>query len=97
LTALVISGVAGLRLGAAVVAPGRRSRAEALRHAAPDCFGLITGVAVMLLIAAFIEAFWSSMAWIGSDRKMLVGAFAWIGVALYLGFAGRSSRSRFGS
>lgn len=90
LTALVISGVAGLRLGAAIVAPGRRTRAEALRHAAPDCVRLVLGTAFFLFVAAFLEAFWSSAAWIGPTGKLAVGSAAWIGVGLYLAYAGRS-------
>ncbi len=92
LTALVISGVAGLRLGAAVIAPGRLSRGEALRQAGPICVQLILGVAAMLIAAAFIEAFWSSTAWIPATGKQLAGALLWILVIAYLTFAGRSIR-----
>lgn len=93
LTGLVISGVAGLRLGAAVVAPGRLPRTEALRKAGKDCATLIFGITAMLLIAAFIEAFWSSIAGIPPAAKYGSGAVAWLVVCLYLGMAGRSGNS----
>ena len=89
LTALVIAGVAGLRLGEAVVAPGRRTRAEALRATAPICLQLILGVAALLLLAAFVEAFWSSTAWVTPTGKLTVGAIAWISTAAYLTLGGR--------
>ncbi len=89
LTALVISGVAGLRLGAAVVAPGRLSRGEALRRAGPICVQLILGVAAMLIAAAFIEAFWSSTVRIPAAGKQLIGGLMWIMVACYLALGGR--------
>ncbi len=93
LTALVIAGVAGLRLGAAVVAPGRRNRGEALRLAGPVCVQLVLGVAAMLIAAAFIEAFWSSTAWISATGKQVIGGMLWILVASYLGFGGRRGGS----
>ncbi|MEM1182767.1 MAG: stage II sporulation protein M [Acidobacteriota bacterium] len=95
LTAIVLAGVAGLRLGGAVIAPGRYSRGEALRRAGGDCAYLIGGVTVMLVIAAVIEAFWSSSAWIPPAGKYASGALAWAAVFLYLGLAGRGREGRF--
>ena len=89
LTALVISGVAGLRLGGAIIAPGRRSRVEALRRAGLDSAVLISGTTVMLLMAAFIEAFWSSTAWVPPAGKYTSGVFTWGLVIYYLGWVGR--------
>ncbi len=91
LTALVIAGVAGLRLGAAVLAPGRLSRGEALRRAGPVCVQLILGVAAMLIAAAFIEAFWSSTVRIPDSGKQIIGGLLWLAVASYLAFAGRGA------
>ena len=61
LVAIAISGAAGLRLGAAVVAPGARSRKAALVDAARPAVRLMYGAAAMFFIAAFIEAFWSPL------------------------------------
>lgn len=89
LTGIVLAGVAGLKLGWAIVAPGRLSRAEALRQAAAIGIRLMIGVAALLLLAAFIEAFWSSNRALPASIKYLAGATGWLLVILYLGWAGR--------
>src|SRR5690606_34190487 len=50
LSAIVLAGAAGLRLGGALLAPGQRSRARALREEALDSAGLIWGFAVLLVL-----------------------------------------------
>lgn len=90
LSAIALAGAAGLQLGWALIAPGRLPRAEALRLAARKSVLLICGVMLFLLIAAFIEAYWSSMTEPAPPTKYLVGALLWILVATYLLFAGRT-------
>ncbi|RIJ10618.1 stage II sporulation protein M [Pseudomonas sp. 91RF] len=90
LTAIALAGAAGLKLGWALIAPGRLTRGEALRHAARQSVLLICGVMLFLLIAAFIEAYWSSRTGVTPQTKYLVGAGLWICVATYLFFAGRT-------
>lgn len=89
LTALVIAGAAGLRLGVAILAPGQLERIEALRRAGRCAGELVTGAAAMLLLAAFVEAFWSSVAWASNPVKVAVGSVAWILVGGYLALGGR--------
>ncbi len=89
LTAIVLSGAAGLRLGHALLAPGRRTRAAALAHAAQDAIIVVYGVIGMLVMAAGIEAFWSSARWIAPAVKYGVGAACWALVIGYLGWQGR--------
>lgn len=89
LTAIVISGAAGLRLGAALIAPGAGTRLAALRRAAQASVGLIQGAFGMLLVAAVIEAFWSSSARVPAEVKLVVGGLLWIAVLAHLGLAGR--------
>ena len=89
LTAIALAGAAGLQLGWALIAPGRLPRAEALRLAARKSVLLICGVRLFLLIAAFIEAYWSSTTAPTPMTKYLVGAVLWVLVAGYLLFAGR--------
>jgi uncharacterized membrane protein SpoIIM required for sporulation len=89
LTAIVLSGAAGLKLGWALIAPGRLTRGEALLRAARKSVQLVGGVIVFLLIAAFIEAYWSSLTWPAPWIKYLVGAGLWTLVGLYLIYAGR--------
>ena len=89
LTAIVLAGAAGLQLGWALIAPGRLTRGEALRLAAGKSVLLIGGIVLLLLIAAFIEAYWSSSA-VTPATKYTVGALLWLLVLGYLTFAGRS-------
>jgi uncharacterized membrane protein SpoIIM required for sporulation len=90
LTAIALSGAAGLKLGQALIWPGRRSRARALRENARTAVIIIYGAAVMFFIAAFIEAFWSSIAWMPLTIKYSVGIVLWLLVLAYFIFAGRS-------
>lgn len=94
LTAIVISGAAGLRLGQALLAPGRRSRLEALKLAASEAAVLIYGTIVLLLIAAGVEAFWSSARWVSPGVKYGVGAACWVLVMAYLAAQGRPPRAK---
>jgi uncharacterized membrane protein SpoIIM required for sporulation len=89
LTAIVLAGAAGLRLGHALVLPGRRTRLDSLVWAARQCTVLLYGSTVMLLIAAAIEAFWSSARWLPSPVKFGVAAVCWLAVFGYLILQGR--------
>jgi uncharacterized membrane protein SpoIIM required for sporulation len=89
LTAIVLVGAAGLRLGHAWLAPGRHTRLEALRLGARDAMVVVYGAFAFFLIAAAIEAFWSSAAWVLPAVKYAVGAACWLAVLAYLGLQGR--------
>jgi uncharacterized membrane protein SpoIIM required for sporulation len=91
LMAIVISGGAGLQLGMALLAPGRRSRARALRDAGIDGAKLALGVFLMLLLAAFIEAFWSSNAAMPDVIKFGSGIGLWLSILIWLLFSGRGA------
>jgi len=91
LTAIVLSGAAGLRLGHALLAPGRRTRLQSLVHAATECSVIVYGLTAMLIVAAGIEAFWSSASWLPHPVKYSVAAGCWITVLAYLTFQGRSA------
>jgi uncharacterized membrane protein SpoIIM required for sporulation len=93
LTAIVFCGAAGLRLGWALLAPGDRTRGAALREASRSVVGIVAGSAVMLLIAASIEAFWSPRQF-APGLKYAVGIANWLLVAAYFIFAGRSHEAR---
>ena len=92
LTAIVLSGAAGLRLGHALLAPGRLTRQQALVLAAKESAVIIYGVMVLLLVAAAIEAFWSAAQWIPPLMKYGVATLCWIAVISYLTLQGRSAR-----
>ena len=89
LTAIVLSGVAGTKLGLAILAPGRMTRRQALIDAAKVAVKIVYGVAGMLLIAAFLEAFWSSAHWIAPWIKYSVAVLLWAWVIYYFTFQGR--------
>ena len=92
LTAIVFSGAAGLRLGYSILAPGGSSRLDALRQAGRDVVPMLYGIVLMLIIAAFLEAFWSSSASLPIAIKYSVGALLWALVLLYC-FSGRRHES----
>lgn len=89
LTAIVLSGAAGLRIGHSLLAPGHSTRMQSLIAATRDAIVIVYGAAGMLLIAAAIEAFWSSAAWIPPLMKYGVAAVCWAGVLGYLTLQGR--------
>jgi uncharacterized membrane protein SpoIIM required for sporulation len=89
LTALVIAGGSGLMLGHALIAPGQRGRLAALRRVAPEAVQIVVGAALMCLLAAFVEAFWSSSSALPVMVKFAVGAGFWTLVLCYLLLAGR--------
>ncbi len=89
LTAIVLAGAAGMRLGHSLLAPGRSTRLQSLTRAARETSMLVVGLAVMLLIAAAIEAFWSSARWLPVAVKYSVAALCWVAVLGYLTLQGR--------
>ena len=89
LTALVFSGAAGLMVGYSLLVPGRQTRMGALKESMKKAIQIMIGVIVMLALAAFIEAFWSSSRNIEDWVKYAVGAILWVSVAYYFIFVGR--------
>jgi uncharacterized membrane protein SpoIIM required for sporulation len=91
LTAIVLSGAAGLKLGHALIAPGRRTRGQSLVQAAKECVVVVYGVTAMLVVAAAFEAFWSSAPWLPHSVKYVVAGVCWFAVFAYLLFQGRNA------
>jgi uncharacterized membrane protein SpoIIM required for sporulation len=89
LLAIVISGGAGLQIGMALIAPGRRTRGRALVESGVIGAKLVLGVFAMLIFAAFIEAYWSSIAWMPAPIKFGVGSVLWLAILLWLWRGGR--------
>jgi uncharacterized membrane protein SpoIIM required for sporulation len=94
LTAIVVSGAAGLRLGLAVIAPGNRSRKAALVAAARPAVRLMYGAALMFTAAAFVEAFWSPLTGVPYAVKIWAGLAGWTLLLAYLALSGRTSAAR---
>jgi uncharacterized membrane protein SpoIIM required for sporulation len=95
LTAIVISGAAGMVMGYALVDTGPLSRWASLRLKARDLFCMVMGAALMLLIAALIEGFWSPSS-VPPMVKWAVAGLLYVLVLSYLAFAGRASSRRPG-
>ncbi|MBN6149819.1 stage II sporulation protein M [Xanthomonas sp. AmX2] len=91
LTAIVIAGGAGLQLGLKLLAPGRRRRIDALVEGGTIGAKLCLGVTAMLLVAAFIEAFWSSIGSLPAWVKYGVSGLLWTLVLLWLWRGGRGN------
>jgi uncharacterized membrane protein SpoIIM required for sporulation len=89
LTAIVLAGVAGAKLGGSLLVPGSSSRSASLRRAGHDVLPLVYGLTVMLGVAAVLEAFWSSSRLIPAGTKLAVGAVLWAAVIAWLGLGGR--------
>jgi uncharacterized membrane protein SpoIIM required for sporulation len=89
LTAIALCGAAGLRLGAALVDPGRRRRGESLRHAAREAMPLVVGSALMFVLAAMIEAFWSPRREFPLMVKYGFGIALWLVTLAYFAAMGR--------
>lgn len=95
LIAMVIAGVAGLRIGLGVLHPGRKSIARSLLEAGKKALPLIYGAALMTLVAAAIEGFWSAQA-MPSMVKYITGITLWVVVIAYLVLAGRKAARQGG-
>jgi len=92
LTAIVLAGAAGLRIGHSLLAPGRQTRVQSLIGASRQSVVLLYGVFAMLVVAAVIEAFWSSATWLPVTAKYGVAALCWIAVLAYFTLQGRRAR-----
>jgi len=89
ITGLLLSGMAGMRMGLALIHPGRRGRGHALHAASQEMFPVLVGAALMVFLAAFVEAFWSASPLVPHSVKYTVGAVCWVLVIAFFLFAGR--------
>jgi uncharacterized membrane protein SpoIIM required for sporulation len=96
LTAVVIAGTAGMVMGYALVDTGGRTRFGSLREKSRDVARLVLGAALMLLVAAGIEGFWSPSG-VGAHVKWITGGAAYLAVIAYLAGAGRKRSGASGT
>ena len=88
LAAICIAGGAGFGLGSAILMPGRRSRADALRERARAFLTLLAGAVLMLVVAGLIEGYYSPLA-LPNAAKFAFGSATGVLLAVYFGLAGR--------
>lgn len=81
LSAVVVAGAAGLRIGWAIIDPGDRPRFNALVDEARRMGAVLVGLVLAFMLAALVEGFVTGRPWPTSVR---VG----IGVAVFVGFWG---------
>jgi len=91
LTAIVFCAYAGLLLGYSFFVTKGLSRGASIRKAGEDALPIIAGSALMLVIAAVIEAFWSSKHLYPIQLRIGTGIGFWILVLLYFLLAGRKT------
>lgn len=93
LTAIVIAGAAGLRMGWALVSTNGLTRLGSLKIAGPTVATLVGGAAIMLFIAACIEGLWSASP-IPAPVKWVFAVVQIVAVSMYLGYGGRKQVPR---
>jgi uncharacterized membrane protein SpoIIM required for sporulation len=93
LTAICLSAQAGLLLGYRFFITGGLSRAASVKQAGKAALPIIAGAACMLVIAACVEAFWSSRVTTPENLRYGVGTAGWVLLGLYFLFAGRKHES----
>lgn len=91
LLGMVVVGMAGMKMGFALLAPGQFSRGDALARAGRAGLPLLIGGASMTFLAAIVEGFWSAQP-VAKEIKYAVGIFFWVMHAVYFVFAGRRFR-----
>jgi uncharacterized membrane protein SpoIIM required for sporulation len=89
LTAIIFSAYAGLLLGYRFFVTNGLSRGTSIKRAAQDALPIIFGSALMLVIAAAIEAFWSSKHLLPIQLRIGTGIVLWILLLIYFLFSGR--------
>ena len=88
LMGIVISGMAGMKLGLSLVMPGSYDRRTALVLGGRRALLLLIGAAIMTAFAAVIEGFWSATP-MSPMFKYAFGAAMWLLTLGYLAFSGR--------
>jgi len=93
LTAVIIAGGAGLRVGWAVIAPGDRSRADALGSEARRAVLVALGLMVAFLVAGFIEGFVTGRG-VPTALRIAIGVAAELAFLLWIIVQGRAATAR---
>ena len=94
LTAIVFSAQAGLLLGYRLFITRGLSRSASLKQAGKTALPIISGAALMLFIAACIEAFWSSRHEFPPGLRYGSGVFCWVLLLFYFLLSGRKNSGR---
>ena len=96
--AIIFSGAAGFLIARALIVPGNLRRIDSLRYHGHDAIRIMYGVVIMLVIAAFIEAFITPFKLEGSQNlvdwtKIVFSVVVGILMIFYFVYAGRHKES----
>jgi len=94
LTAIIFSAYSGMFLGYRFFITNGKSRGASIKRAGQDVMPIIAGSALMLFIAAAIEAFWSSKHTFPLKLRIGAGIIVWLLVLSYFLFAGRAAKEK---
>lgn len=92
LTAVVIAGAAGLRLGWAIIAPGDRTRPEALAEEGRRSVVIIIGLMLVFIVAGLIEGFVTPSP-LSTPIRITIGAVVEVAFLTYVVGMGRLAES----
>jgi uncharacterized membrane protein SpoIIM required for sporulation len=90
LSAIIIAGGTGLVLGWAIIAPGDRTRTDALAQEGRRAIVVVMGTVLVFLAAAIIEGFVTG-APLSTWVRVGIGAAAWLAFLLYAFVYGRKA------
>lgn len=93
MTCIFVAGAAGLQIFWAWVAPGRRTRGEALAHAGRSLVTIAIGLVLALAVAGLIEGFVTAQPW-PWPVKIGIGALALGAFLFYMIVVGGRARRR---
>ena len=93
LSAICIAGGTGLRLGWALIAPGDRTRGEALGEQGRRSVVVVLGLMTMFLAAGTIEGFVTGSG-LAPWARVTIGVVAWTTFMAYLIIKGRAAAAR---
>jgi len=88
LTAIVIAGGTGLVLGWTIIAPGDRTRADALAEEGRRAVVVVMGLILVFLAAALIEGFVTGSP-LSTPIRVGIGVASWVAFVLYVLVYGR--------
>lgn len=91
LSCIIVAGAAGMRMGWALVAPGVRTRGDALRAEAGAAAEMMVGTALVLVVSGIIEGSLSTSG-IGLGPAIAVGLFVGGGFWTLVFWRGRAPR-----
>lgn len=90
LSAIVVAGGTGLVLGWAVIAPGDRTRSDALAEEARRAVVVVIGLVLVFLAAALIEGFVTGSP-LSTAIRVGIGVLSWLAFTLYVVILGRQA------